>query len=199
MLKSKYNNLTKNNLLSYNSREILYNFLSFYDLSTLFPQRKLSVKQNNISFSKMLRVNSCLQSTFTNNTVSLIRAKVVSVNNSFLYLDLGSKVNLVKPKFKNNIYYILNKEFLFSFDKFYNFCNFFAVRQFLQLFQYRSIKLEKFFSIPHRNCLKVLIENSCSKLGANFFFLKLRQAFFSNYQKKINFLQFNVFFKKYKY
>ena len=186
-------------LLSFKSKEVLYSLLLFYNLSSFFSRKPLKENYSTISFKKVLLgevapneviINSCKS--------SLVRARVICVNNAFLYLDLGRKFNLVKPKFKNNFKNPLNKEFLFSFYKVFQFCNFSKVKTFLQVFHYKSIKIGNFFLSSNKLYLTCLVLVTY-KQSVKFFFTKLKKHFFSNYQKKINFLQFNILFKKYKY
>jgi|SRR6185503_530195 len=184
--------------LSFKSREVLYNFLLFYDLSSLLSGKTLKENQSAISFKRLLLSRSVSVGITDNNKNSLVRARVLCVNNAFLYLDLGRKFNLVKPKFRNNFKNFLNKEFLFSFYKTFQFCNFTKVKNFLYVFQYRSFKIESSLLDSGALYLKYLAKVTYKK-SAKFFFAKLKKYFFSNYQKKINFFQFNILFKKYKY
>jgi len=192
-----------NSSLSFKSKEVLYSLFSFYDLFSFFSIISLSKNQKNGSFRDELLNNFSLiegDAVINNTEISLIRAKVVCINNSFLYLDFGKKFNLVKPKFRDNSKYILKKELLFFFDRTFRFCNFLEAKSFLQNFQYKSIRLENIFFMPcTKFYFKILMEEMYNEKLVKFFFLELRKNYISNYQKKINFFQFNILFKKYKF
>jgi hypothetical protein len=72
-----------------------------------------------------------------------------------------------------------------------------------QLFQYKFIKVNTLLVyangifLPWHFYLRRL--SSHSKYLEKFFLIELKKSFSSSSQKKINFLQFNILFKKYKY
>lgn len=92
MLTNKFHSI-----LSFTSQKILYNSLFFYNLVYLSNSKKLAMKNNTFSFRQVLVKSLFLPEFYSN---SLIQAQLICVNTSFLYLDVGGKTTLIKPKLK---------------------------------------------------------------------------------------------------
>lgn len=196
----------KNNLifsLSLKSKESLYKPFLFYTLSPFLPMVHSSTNTKCFSFktailNQLPTVDEVSQQGF------LVRAQVLSINKSFFYLDLGKKYTLVKPKFRSIFANLVSKEFLFLSQKtFFKRLETLETSSLLKVFQFTSFKTSGFISSvrvrdPEFNFFKKLIYFP-AKYSFKLFFFKESIHLFSNFQKKINFFQFNILFKKYKY
>lgn len=193
---------THHSILSSKSQKTLYNSLFFYNLTNFSNSKNRKVKSNIFSFKQFLQ-NYLFLGESTNN--SLVWGQLICVYNSFFYLDIGSKTTLVKPKLKKCFENSLYKEMLLflsnSFFKSLQVKN--LINLIKQLFQYKFIKVKTFLAyvngilLPWRFYLRKL--SSHSKYLEKFFIIELKRSFSSISQKKINFFQFNILFKKYKH
>lgn len=207
MLSQNLNNSNNNkNLalqLNIKAKRELYNTFFLYDLPSIFLSTL--TKKLNISFKKLLLANFFLYRFTSNLSLNLIRARVVITNNSFLYFDIGSKYTVLRPKFK--VFFscffksLLGKELLlFLQTPLLGFLKFKDMQYLLKFYKFLPLKKDYTLSIKAFYCIKSFLRKFicfyiCTK---HFFFYKLFVFFFSTFQKKINFLQFNIFFKKYK-
>jgi hypothetical protein len=196
----------KNNLicsLSLKSKKSLYKPFFFYTISSFLPKGPSNFNKKCLSFkaailSQFSIANELDQQRF------LIRAQVLSNNNSFLYLDLGKKYTLIKPKFKSVFTNLVSKEFLFVSQKiFIKSLKVLETNRLLKVFSFTSFKVSKFTYSERIGESGGFFLNKLIyfpvKYSYKFFFFKESIGLFSNFQKKINFFQFNVLFKKYKY
>jgi hypothetical protein len=137
----------------------------------------------------------------------LNRVKVILVYNNFLCLDSSQKYTMLKPKFKTFLHSfssnnITNKECLMFYGRFY-FLNFFTSHM-LQNFLFSFLRAQvKIFNssktasfLSYFNFFRKLIFFSNLDYYS---YYKLFRLILSKYQKKINFVQFNIFLKKYKF
>jgi hypothetical protein len=196
----------KNNLLfspSIKSKASLYKPFVFYTLSSFLP----TVPSTNNMGAGSFKTAILSQLPITDKVDQqgfLVRAQVLSLNNSFLYLDLGKKYTLVKPKFKSISVNLVSKEFLFIAHKtFFKCLTCFETNKLVRTVQLFSLKISEFISsgsgrVSSFSYFKKLIYFS-AKYSYKFFFFKESIHLFSTFQKKINFFQFNILFKKYKY
>ena len=186
---------------SLKSQKTLYNSLFFYNLSKLSNFKKLEIKGNVFSFTKFL-LNHPFLVELTNN--SLVWVYLICINNSFVYLDVGKKITLIKPKlrkfFEISVY---NELVLILCKNFFKSISIINLKNIIKhLFQYKSIKFKNTVSCGNgvfllwSFCLKKL--NNYNIYLEKFFIVELKKNFFSIFQKKINFFQFNILFKKYK-
>lgn len=169
-----------NNSLSFLSKKVLYSksFLENLGLVSFSKSSNLSVT-----------FNSLLKSNFSLFRVARIkRAWVTIVTSSFLCFSTNEKFSLLKPRFKtffpSFLRSLISKEVLFSLRDFLDCLNVWHL-----LLVYRLVSLRKDSFV-----LKFMyIFSNC------FFSFKLLVFLISSLQKKLSFLQFNIFFKKYKY
>lgn len=185
--------------LSFTSQKTLYNSLFFYNLSYFSNFKKLEIKNNIFSFRQFLVKSLSLTEFHTN---SLIWAQLICINNSFLYLDVGGKITLVKPKLKRFLETSIYNEILLIWDKpFFKFMLISVMKNLIkEVFQYNFIKLKsfllyvnEFFSLGNLCFKKLSVYNKYLK---RFIIVELKRDFFSIFQKKISFFQLNILFRK---
>jgi hypothetical protein len=135
---------------------------------------------------------------------TLLRTQVIFFTTDYLYIDTGKKYTILKPKFKSffsfKAFNFFRKEILIlTFSHFFSFFSNFYLYSSFNLFLIQSFK--KSYSLNSKvffSCSKLFlrkISNFTISLYENFFFYNLYSNKLSHYQKKINFLQFNIFFK----
>ena len=138
--------INKNNsTLSLKSQKILYNSLFFYNLYKLSNSNKLEIKNNLFSFMKFF-LNHLFLIELTNN--SLIWAQLICINNSFLYLDVGRKITLIKPKLRKFFEILVYNELILVLCKnFFKFIPIINLKNIIKcLFQYKFTKFKHILS-----------------------------------------------------
>lgn len=183
------------------SKIILYKKFSFYNLQSILPAVGTFGK---ISHSWLdLLFTNYFTYTFRVKSSQILRTRAVFFASNYMYMDLGNKYTILKPKFKSfftsRARCFLKKELLIlSSSYFFSFLGFsflkFLNSQFLPYMVTKSYPVDKKVFFHTRLFLRkiVFFQNSLSKY---FFFSKVFKNNFSLYQKKINFLQFTIFFK----
>lgn len=195
---------TSNLYLNAIAKKELYGKFFFYNLDLFLSDKISFLNERNTSFREVLLRNFFLQKVNSNFLCSLARARIISLSSSFLYFDIGSKYTVLKPKFKvffpNVFSAFLQKEILlFSHKSFLSFLRFKDLKQMLGWFQ-SSLFREKYSSNFKVVCqekhffFKKLV--STHEYFKQFFFYGMFSSIFSIFQKRMNFLQFNIFFKK---
>jgi len=181
------------NRLHFTSQQTLYNSFVFYNFHNLSKLKKIEIK-NIFSFKHFLAKYLLLMKSHTS---SLIGAQLVYINNSFNYLNIGEKITLVKPKIKGPLKISVYNTVLLIWEKpFFKFIVTADSKSLInQLFQYNFINLKNSF-LYILYLKKLSVYNNYLK---NFIIIELKKKFSSIFQKKINFFQFNIFFRKYMY
>jgi hypothetical protein len=195
--------------LSIFSKIILYKNFSFYNLNFILPniyevQRNSSLEKKlmPVSWFELLFIDYFTYN-FTGSTRTL-RTQVIFFTNTYLYIDSGKKYTILKPKFRSffscKAFTLFRKEVLIlTFSRFFSFFSMFylysSFKLFLSPFFKKSYSLPSKVFFSYSNFFLRKIFKFDIFLHENFFFYKLYNYKLSHYQKKINFLQFSIFFK----
>ena len=139
------------------------------------------MKKNIFSFRQFL-VKSLFWPEFYSN--SLIQAQLICVNNSFLYLDVGGKTTLIKPKLKKFCETFMYNEILLIWNKpFFKIMLIITLKNLIkELFHYNFLKFKNFFPWINRGffvgslCLKKL--SVYNKHLKKFIIIELKKIFF---------------------
>jgi hypothetical protein len=196
--------------LSLSSKLIVYKNFSFYDLGSILPSipKKCILKERILSscldllFRDYFTYNFFIK--FDKTTEHVLRTQVIFFTPTYLYIDTGKKYTILKPKFKvffsckaTNLFrkevLILNYFCFFSFFSspyLYSLFNLFLVSPFKKTY---SLSNKIFFSQSRFFLRKIFIFYTAPY--QYFFFYTVYNYKLSHYQKKINFLQFSIFFK----
>jgi hypothetical protein len=190
--------------LSNKAKRELYIKFFFYNLS-LISSFKSIIESKNISFKGLLLNNFFLYKYIpSNGVISLLKAQVLVTNSSFLYFDTGGKYTVLKPKFKAfflcSFKNLLSKQVLLFFqDSLLSFLRIKNIFYLIKLYNFPSVIKNYVVNLKFFYCKKSFLRRfiySHIFYTKYFSFYKLFNIPFSNFQKKINFLQFNIFFKK---
>lgn len=184
--------------LTSKSKILLYNQITFFRPTVIFPKNITINQLSYLSFFELLLLHFFTYKLSTNIVHQLLITKIVAVNKSFLYFNTVGKFTIVKPKFKFffpgvSVESLLKKNLLLSSN--------FSFLKFIDL----KVILSRFLPITIKNYLKLAF--IVCFYNTSFFFKKIKffssQLIFYKFykfilsitQKKINFLQFNIFFK----
>jgi hypothetical protein len=129
----------------------------------------------------------------------LTRAQVLCKNNFFLYLNVGKKFTFVTPKTKSEESSSPKEVLFFLKNSTLRNLAFNQLQTLLQKFQSKSLKLPVLtlqLGLQTDLTYKKLVYNPLVR-HYNFLFFKEKLYLFSFFQKKMNFYQFNIFFRKY--
>lgn len=193
--------------LNHRSKIVLYEKFPFYNLSCILPKEIYSsvVGKGESSWLSLLFTNYFtynFKNIGRNHTLTL-RTRAIFSTSSYLYIDTGTKYTVLKPKFKNfftcRVSQLLQKELLIlSYSFFFAFLGVSFIRPLLNNFIPHSIRRrypvnnKSFFYTQFFMKKIIFIQNPLSKY---FSLSKIFKHHLSLYQKKINFLQFTIFFK----
>lgn len=165
--------------------------------SNLFPSTN--------SFSKALQTTQSFYKCTPPNKKAgkhLLAAQVLLQQRTHIYLSLPGKYTLIKPKF--NIFFSSCFKFLPSqtlllvtHDRAARFLGNYYLEKFLLNFRSSSLKYKYKAYTPSKSLFRpVYFQHLRGCLQTKFFKLRVFSRFFSKVQKRINFFQFNSFFKK---
>jgi hypothetical protein len=198
--------------LNHTSKVRLYEKFPFFELKHILPNETYHfIPEKNISSWLCLLFSNYFTYDFKNSGKNvkgkILRTRVMFITSNYMYLDTAAKYTILKPKFKNffalKVQHLLQKEILIlSYTYFFSFFGFSSLRFLITKFlPYTTIKRystdSKAFFKSQLFLRKVVF--FLNPLSKHFFFSKLFKYNFSLYQKKINFLQFTIFFKNINY
>lgn len=176
--------------LTEQSKKHWYKSFNFYDLRFLFS---LPLQNFNYSSFFLFLNKNC----FLTKTFYLTCTYISMVEKSYSYFNLDKKYTVItsNDKILLSLTNLVNRKVIFLYKNFvFVLPNTNDLNGLLKIYSKFSFK-KSFISKLIRNPILLF---KISYLGKDFyfFFFKVFNLSFSNFQKKINFLQFNIFFKK---
>lgn len=184
--------------LTSKSKILFYNQVTFFRSKVIFSKKITLNKLSYLSFSRLLLVHFFTYKLSINLVQQLLITKIVAINKSFLYFNTINKFTIVKPKFKFfflgvSVESLIKKNILLSSN--FSFLKFIKLKIFLKEFLIFTVKnyLQLPFILYFYNVS--FFFKKIKIFTSQLIFYKFYKFILSITQKKINFLQFNIFFK----